>query len=47
MKPPEALRAIPLRGTPPVARQSRFHGGTGVGRALVRGFRDAQPLSGP
>lgn len=28
MKPPEALRAFPRRGTPPLARQSRLHSGT-------------------
>jgi hypothetical protein len=25
--PPERLTPLPLKGAPPVARQSRFHGG--------------------
>src|SRR3989344_2787734 len=34
--PPQTLRAFPPRGTPPVAWQSQFHGGTGVGHAHVQ-----------
>ena len=45
--PPAPLRAIPLRGTPPVAWQSQFHGKNGEPPIALLSFslRETPPVA--